>query len=263
MAREYKRAMLSFRELEERRAFECRLTPDRALESLEDARDFLLDRGLLTRTPDSSLPSLFGATHEEPYAPGTGGFGEWPRTKYRWSFDLPDLESVRTAAIHRGKTLYMSASVTALADPVCRAEITRMEEADSGWARLLGHLADVGPSLVEDLRTELELKPRELKSLRSPLERCGAIVSRMVFVETEGGHSHTAEVARWDQVVEPSSGSAELDGLVVAGVRAAVVVPENEPRRWFSWTWRWDDGLVDRLVDESRLARVDGHLFVP
>jgi hypothetical protein len=255
--------MPTLRELEERRAFECRLTPDRALETLEDAGGFLLDRGLVTRTPDSSLPSLFGATHEEPYAPGTGGFGEWPRTKYRWSFDLADREGIRTAAIHRGKTLYMSEDVAALADPICRAEIQRMEDADPGWARLLRHLGDTGPSLVEDLRTELELKPRELKSLRYPLERCGAIVSRMVWVETKGGHSHTGELARWDQVVEPSGASPELDELVVAGVRAAVVVPENEPRRWFSWTWRWDGGLVDRLVDAGRLARIDGHLFVP
>jgi hypothetical protein len=255
--------MPSLRELEERRAYECRLTPDRALESLEDAHDFLRDRGLLTRSPDCSLPSLFGAMHEEPYAPGAGGFGHWPRTKYPWSFELANLDGVYTAAIHRGKTLYMSTEVAALADPICRAEIARMEEADPGWARVLRHLADAGPSLVEDLRTELELKPRELKSLRAPLERCGAIVGRMVFVETEGGHSHTGELARWDQVFAGSGGTPELGELVVAGVRAGVLVPEREPRRWFSWTWRWDDGLTDRLVGQGRLGRVDGRLFAP
>ena len=46
-------------ELHERRAFDCRLTPDRALGSLDEAEAFLLDRGLLTRTADSALPSLF------------------------------------------------------------------------------------------------------------------------------------------------------------------------------------------------------------
>ena len=25
--------------------------------------------------------------------------------------------------------------------------------------------------------------------------------------------------------------------------------------RWFSWTWRWEDGLVDRLVAEGHLVR--------
>ena len=46
--------MTTLSELEERRAFECRLTPDRALETLDDAEEFLRDRGLLTRTPDSA-----------------------------------------------------------------------------------------------------------------------------------------------------------------------------------------------------------------
>jgi hypothetical protein len=255
--------MWQLSELEERRAFECRLTPDRALQSLDDAHAFLRDRGLLTRSPDSSLPSLFAAMHEQPYAPGTGGFGEWPRTKYPWSFRLPERDDVYTASIHRGKTLYMSEEIAALTDPTCRAEIARMEEADPGWARLLRHLADAGPSLVEDLRIELELKPRDLKSLRAPLERCGAIVSRMVFVETKGGHSHTGELARWDQVYEGGGGNPGLDDLVVAGALAAVVVPAREPKRWFSWTWRWDDGLVDRLVHDGRLARVDGYLYAP
>jgi hypothetical protein len=248
--------MPSLQELEERRAFECRLTPDRALESLDEAEEFLHDRGLLTRSADCALPSLFEAMHEEPYAPGTGGFGEWPRTKYPWSFDLVEREGVYTASIHRGRTVYMSKEVAALADPICRAEIARMEEADPRWQRLLGHLADAGPSLVEDIRTELELKPRELKSLRGPLERCGAIVGRLVFVETNGGHSHTGELARWDQVFKGRDDpDPSLDELVVAGVRAAVLVPEQEPRRWFSWTWRWEDGLIDRLVAEGRLER--------
>ena len=46
-------------ELQERRAFQCRLTPDRALGSVEEASAFLRDRGLLTRTADCTLPSLY------------------------------------------------------------------------------------------------------------------------------------------------------------------------------------------------------------
>ena len=54
----------------------------------------------------------------------------------------------------------------------------------------------------------------------------------------------------------------DLGGLVVAGVRAAVVAPEPELARWFSWPWRWDGELVERLVDDGRLERIDGHVFV-
>ena len=67
---EYKEAVPSLAELQERRAYECRLTPDRALETLDDAAAFVRDRGLLTRTTDCALPSLHEACHEEPYKPG-------------------------------------------------------------------------------------------------------------------------------------------------------------------------------------------------
>jgi hypothetical protein len=43
--------------LVERRAFDCRLTSDRALGTLAEAEAFLGDRGLLTRTADGALRS--------------------------------------------------------------------------------------------------------------------------------------------------------------------------------------------------------------
>jgi len=45
-------------------------------------------------------------------------------------------------------------------------------------------------------------------------------------------------------------------------VRAAVVAPERELKRWFSWQWYWDDLLVDELVHDGRLERVDDHVTV-
>jgi hypothetical protein len=248
-------------ELEERRAYECRLTPDRALETLDEAEAFLRDRGLLTRTTDSALPSLFEACHEEPYASDSPGFGQWPATKFPW-FGLLGARGHLILAIHRGKSLLVTDEISALLDPICRAELARMEAEDEGWTRLLRHLADAGPSELEDLQTELALSPKELKSLRTPLERCGAVVARSIVYEEP--HRHTSLLARWDQAHPEPSGADDprhaLGDLVCVGVRAAVVVPEREPARWFSWRWYWDDGLVDELVRSARLVRVDGHL---
>ena len=42
-----------------------------------------------------------------------------------------------------------------------------------------------------------------------------------------------------------------LDDLLVAGVRAAVLAPEAEVGRWFSWPV--PDGTVERLVAEDRI----------
>jgi len=245
-------------DLLERRARECRLTPDRALESLDEAEEFLRDRGLLTRTTDSALPSLFEACHEEAYAPDRPGFGHWPRTKFPW-FGRLGARGYPILAIHRGKSLLVSPEVARLLDPICRAEIHRLEAVDPDWARLLQHLGDAGPSELEDLQLELGLKPKELKQLRYPLERCGAVVSRSIVYEDP--HRHTSELARWDQLFPEPSGEGGFEDLLVAGVRAAVIAPERELPRWFSWRWYWEDGLVDRLVDEGRIARIEAYVY--
>jgi hypothetical protein len=253
--------MTTLEELEERRAYECRLTPARALDTLDEAEEFLGDRGLLTRTADSALPSLFEACHEAPYARDRPGFGQWPATKFPW-FGQLGARGHLILAIHRGKSLLVTDEVAALLDPICRTELARMEAEDETWARLLRHLAEAGPSELEDLQTELALSPKELKSIRTPLERCGAVVARSIVYEEP--HRHTSVLARWDQVHQAQSGADDprqaLGDLVCAGIRAAVVVPEREPARWFSWRWYWDDELRDELVEVGRLVRVDGHL---
>jgi len=162
-------------ELEERRAYECRLTPDRALETIDEADEFLCDRGLLTRTTDSALPGLFEACHEEPYAHDKPGFGQWPATKFPW-FGQLGARGHLVLAVHRGKSLLATDAVAALLDPICRAELARLELEDENWARLLRHLADAGPSELDDLQTELSLTPKELKSIRLPLERTTRVV---------------------------------------------------------------------------------------
>lgn len=245
-------------ELRERRAFECRLTPDRALASLDQAEEFLLDRGLLTRTSDCALPSLFEACHEEPYAPGKPGFGQWPRTKYGWFGGL-GARGYPILPIHRGKSTLLTREVATVIDPLCRAELARLEARGGDEARVLRHLAVAGPSELDDLRLELGLEAKELKRVRTPLERHGAIVSRSLVYEDP--HTHTSELARWDQLFPEAPGGGGLDELVVAGVRAAVLATEREPRRWFTW---WEDGLVERLVADGRLVRPeDGWLATP
>jgi hypothetical protein len=245
-------------ELREQRAYLCRLTPDRALGSSEEALEFLLERGMLTRTPDSALPSLFEACHEEPYAAGSRGFGSWPATKYPWYFELAERPNVHELKVHNGKSILLTDENLALVDSICRFELARME-GEAEWAPLLAHLTAAGPSTVADLQTELGLKPRELKSLRAPLERCGAIVSRSLRVELpEGGHAHTSELVRYDQAYPDPRGEGGIEELVIAAVRAAVVAPEREiSRTWFSWRWLLEDSLVERLVSEGRLERVE------
>lgn len=249
------RRTASAAELEARRAFLCRLTPDRALESIDEAAAFLEDRGMLTLTLDSSLPSLFEACHEEPYKTGSRGFGLWPKTKYPWAFEL----AARALAVllHRGKTLYLSRAVAVIVDPLCRAGLAEAEEGTHGRdaQRLVRHLAKAGPSLADDLKLELGLDPKRLRAARLALECVGALVSLGEMLPAGGGHVHASRIYRWDQRYEGRRGKREaaLDALLVAGVRAAVLAPEREVARWFSW--RPDPGAVDRLVADRALRR--------
>jgi hypothetical protein len=237
--------MESLQELHERRAHELRLTPDRALRSLDEAEEFLDDRGLLTRTAQCALPSLYEACHEDPYAPGRGGFGEWPATKWPWFGELADRAGVHRLKVHdRGKNLLVTEETAALLDPICRSEIERMRRDAPEWARVLDHLAAAGPSESEDLEVELDLKPKELKGILFPLELCGAVVRRNGMLE------------RWDQAFpEPPRAHGGPEELLVAAVRAAVVASEREVRRWFSWRRVFPPELVESLVAEGRLER--------
>ena len=236
-------------QLRDERSHACRLTPDRALETLDDAHGFLRDRGLLTRNPNCTLPSLFGACHEEPYKAGAGGFGEWPSTKWPWSFELAALPGRRRPEDPHGQDALPLGGDRAPRRPDRPRRAVRLAEAEPGWARLLAHLAEAGPATPDDLRTELGLARKELKDC-VPRSSVAAWSSRGWIRATSGEMLY-----RWDQLVPEAGGAADLAPLVVAAVRAAVVVPEKEPRRWFSWRWRWEDGLIDGLVEDGELSR--------
>jgi hypothetical protein len=240
-------------DLERQREHELRLTPDRALETLDEATAFAHDRGFLTLMPSSSLPSLFAACHEEPYAPDKRGFGQWPKTKYWWGVALAERPGIYSTRLHRGKGLFLTDETVALVDPLCREALNAAEAGEHGEdaARLVELLRAGGPAMIDDLKTELGLDAKRLRAVRGRLERVGAIVAREVRVSTNGGHRHLSRLHRWDQVCEPAGGG--LADLFVAAVRASVVAPEREALGWFSWRVRRE--LVDDLVAQGRLHR--------
>ena len=237
-------------ELEKRREFECRLTPDRALADIEQVAAFLADRGMLTRFPDCALPSLFGACHEEPGRAGGRGFDLWPKTKWIFSFQLSTHRGAVLTKIHRGKSLYLSLDSARSFDSLVRHSI---EDAVGDEALLLDHLDRHGPSVPEDAELELRWPRERLKRARTRLERVGAVVSDGLVFE-DMSTWHFAPLRRWDQVVKASEpGEDAFADVVLAGMKAAVIAPEADLKSWF--TWPVPDGTVDRLIQEGRLVR--------
>jgi hypothetical protein len=242
-------------ELLARREEACRLTPDRALDTLDDAERFVAERGMLTLTPDCALPSLFGACHEEPYAPGGHGFASWPKTRWWWGFALGQHADVHVVKLHRGKTLYLSSPIIAAFDPLCRVALASADAGAFGAtaAELVAYLDVAGPTPIDEVKRELGLDAASLRAARDRLERVGAIVSRgMTLPASQGGERETSELARWDQRY-PSASSAPggLAEAVVAAVRAAIVAPQAEIAAWFSWPLPRD--LLAQLCAADRL----------
>jgi len=89
-------------------------------------------------------------------------------------------------------------------------------------------------------------------------------VSRSLYVTAGQGHRHSSELVRRDQAYQ-GSGTGEhpvtaFGDLIAAAVHAAVLAPETELRHWFSWRWYWTDALVDDLIGQGRLRRIDGYV---
>lgn len=239
--------------------------PALALESLEEAESFVRERRVVTLTPSCALPSLYGACHEEPYTPGGRGFGAYPRTKWRWGWELRERPGIYWLRLLRGTGVFVGDEAVSLADPLCRHELQRAQAGEHGddGARLVAHLGAAGPTLLDEIRDELGLSAKTLRTARARLERVGAVVSREVVLERDGRHRHTSELRRWDQLEPPPSGAeGGAAALLAAGVRAAVVAPEREARRWFSWPVGPE--AVEELVGAGTLVRPEsGWLTAP
>jgi hypothetical protein len=145
---------MTLEEAERDRSELCRLTPDRALETLDEAEAWLRERGVVTIRPDCSLPSLHVAMHEEPYAPGKGGFAEWPKTRWWWGHALGRRAGIHFLKLRRGKGVFLTVETAALADPLARADLALADDGAHGEdaRRLAAHLAEAGPSFTEEVR---------------------------------------------------------------------------------------------------------------
>jgi hypothetical protein len=244
--------------LERRRVTACRLDPRLALVELDDAVAFVADRGLLTLTPCCALPSLFGACHEEPHSPGKGGYGQYPRTRWWWGGALADTAGVTATKLHRGKTLYLAAGVVEMVAPLCAGALDEAMNGGLGGdaQRVVELLAAAGPSTTDDLKDELGLDAKRYQRAKAALERQGAVLSRGLTVETAGGgHRHVSELRIWDR---PAGRRARIQGdllvdLLVAVVTAAVVLPEADARRAFSWPI--SEAVVEQAVADGRVVR--------
>jgi hypothetical protein len=243
--------------LQSLRDHRLRLSPRRFLSTLEDARAFLSDRGILTTLPSCSLPSLFGAC-APPKERNARGWDRWPQDKWWWDTALGSSEGVLTLKVLRGKRLFVDDRLIPAFDAVCRACLVDADNGEYGGdvAALVHELSVSGPINLDEMGTRLGLDAGTVRRARSVAERLGAVVSREIEVPARnGGHRHTSELRRWDQISPTPTAvpaAERVDNAIEAGVTAAIASSEHEAERWFTWP---SHGAAQRLVDQGRLTR--------
>jgi len=225
----------------DKREHDCRLTSERWLATLDEARSFLDDRRLLSITPSCWLPSLFGACPPNP-DPTARGFAAMPVHRWWWPGALSELPGVRRTKLLRGKVLLMDAALFAAIAPLCVMELARAEEGAYGTdgQQLVAYLDQQGPSILGEARDALGFPSRAMARVRQQLEAVGAVISEDVELPAaNGGHVHTSRLARVDQCLSLLNRAEDVSiahgRLVAAAVRAAVIAPRDDVDRWFAW----------------------------
>ena len=230
------------------RAYLLRLTPDRALESLDDAEAWVRERGLVTLLPSTSLPSLFAACHEEPYSEHARGFGSRLKTEVVVEQSHRGARAALRQAAARHGRLGVGRRSRAGRPAVSRGEFERAR--GRGARRVLparrrapgGSRPDAHAGGPPKGSTSTAAHSR---NVRKRLERAGAVVARPARIELrDGGHRH----ASGELALGSAGAGAQAAGTVsssslrrgCAGVRAAVAAPEREVR------WRGSRGRRER-----------------
>ena len=213
---------------------------------------------MLSTTPSSSLPSLYGACEPNP-DPNARGFAALPVGRWWWDSALSEQEGVWRTRFLRGKVLLLVDEVMALAAPLCRRAL---DVADAGAAgpdaqALTRYLETEGPSVLATIKRDLNLDSKTLARIRRTLEPVGAVISEEVELPAKnGGHIHTSRLRRYDDIdgIPTSDGSGDdaLSALLLTGVGAAVVAPSQEVASWFTWPGGAD--ALARLIDRGELV---------
>jgi hypothetical protein len=241
----------------ERREHDCRLSSERWLATLDEARSLLDDRRLLSITPSCWLPSLFGACPPNP-DPGARGFGAMPVHRWWWPGALSEMPGVRRTKLLHGKVLLMDEDLFAAIVPLRVLELARAEEGAYGTdgQQLVAYLDQQGPSILGQARDALGFPSRAMARVRQQLEAVGAVISEEIELPAaNGGHVHTSRLARVDQCLPLSNSAGDVMNahrqLICAAVRAAVVAPRGDAERWFAWPAQH---VIAELVADGALS---------
>jgi hypothetical protein len=244
------------------RNYAHRRKPNRALTTLDEAIAFVRKIGIVLRSPDPYLPSLFGAAQGEPFKPGTSGFGSWPAHAWWWDREISALPDIVTLKLIRGQTTFAAMRVCPAIDAWVRGR--KPERFDEFQRELIAELRDRGPTPSRELnvvRSRGRAGRKLLRKARERLERRALLIGRPTI---HGEHLHDVLLELWEtRFPKPLTRARGIEPLLLACLKAAVgPVPVNEVERWLSAPRRELRSDIGGLVRRQVIRQMpDGALW--
>ncbi len=230
------------------RAYLHRLTPDRALNTVEEAARFVREIGVVLLSPYRYLPSLFAAAQGQPFKPGFGGFGQWPAHAWWWDREISALPDVVTLKLIRGRTTFAASKAWPAIDAAVRGRIP--EKFGEFECDLIAELQERGATPSRELnlvRGYGRAGTKRLQKARDTLERRALLLSRPII---HGDHLHDSLLELWEtRFPEPMSEARGIEPLLLTCLQvSAGPVPVEEVFAWIAWPKNQLQSLIRELI---------------
>ncbi len=259
---------------------EHRLKPSLRLKTIEDIREFIHDKGLVSTLGGNELPSLISAILGKPWKPTGKGFTSWldwwnvrisgHRIAY-WLRELSTDKDVLETRIFRDTKTLVSRELWPVLKPIVeRYRKLALEHrilSAVEW-RVMDVLEKRGPARTDRLRAMLQLTGKMNTSpfhrSLAKLEGLGLIVGHEDPKPERHLHANIwrlcSEAFSGRTSKRPPSYGKALEDLLENAIEAAVLVPEKEVKNWF----RWNGSIVEAkemLVSSGRVIRAGNFLL--
>jgi hypothetical protein len=239
-----------------------RLTPSRALTNPAEAREFVREMGIILRTPDPYLPSLFAAAQGRPYKEGVGGFGNWPEHAWWWDGELTKDGDILISKVIGGRTAFVARSCWPALDAAVRGRASQLT--NDVERHFVACLRMEGTIRADDLRGLMGLESKDKKNIfqkaRTRLEKLGVILTEYTPLNI---HRHVSMLALWEhRFPSPLTAAHGVALILRAVVAAAGQFPEKNLNSLFAWPSEETEMAIESLVQSGILSRNSGTLTI-
>ncbi len=262
------------------RETEHRLRPGLRLKTIEEVRNFVHTKGLVSVLGGNELPSLISAILGKPWKPSKKGFTGWldwwsikisGRPIPYWTREMEREKDILASRIFKQSKTLVSNNTWPILTPIIQRH-EKMAKNHEILSRIglniLESLEEKGPTRTDHLRNHLRLLGKEhtnrFHRALVELESLGLIVGYEDPHPEK--HLHANIWQPWMMRVGATlkgktrlSYSEAMERLLERTIDGAVLAPEKDLGKWFLWK----EGIVDaedRLVNSGRILRVGSYL---